>query len=107
MWLPPAHSQLDTWPATQACAPTGNQTGDPSVHRLALNLLSRTSRDKKKGNSDTAYYVDELEDVMLNKTSQSLTEIYSMILLTGCTQIIKIIELWVPGLGKGQMRGYY
>ena len=34
---------LGTWPATQACALTGNQTGDPLVHKLALNLLSHTT----------------------------------------------------------------
>ena len=27
-WLPLAHPQLRTWPATQACALTWNQTGD-------------------------------------------------------------------------------
>ena len=31
-------------PATQACALTGNQTGDLSVCRLALNPLSHTSQ---------------------------------------------------------------
>ena len=31
-------------PATQACALTGNQTGDPLVHRPGLNLLSYTSQ---------------------------------------------------------------
>ena len=35
---------LGTWPATQACALTGNQTDDPLVHRLALNPLSHTSQ---------------------------------------------------------------
>ena len=30
--------------ATQACALTGNQTGDPLVHRSALNPLSCTSQ---------------------------------------------------------------
>ena len=29
-----------TWPATQACALTGNRTNDPLVHRLALSPLS-------------------------------------------------------------------
>ena len=42
-WLPLACHQLGTWPATQACALTGNQTSDPLVHRLALNPLSHTS----------------------------------------------------------------
>ena len=35
-----------TWPATQACALTGNGTNDPLVHRLALNPLSHTSQGK-------------------------------------------------------------
>ena len=33
-----------TWPATQACALTGNGTGDPLVHGLGLNPLSHTSQ---------------------------------------------------------------
>ena len=33
-----------TWPATQACALTGNWTSDPLVHRPALNPLSHTSQ---------------------------------------------------------------
>ena len=32
-------------PATQACALTGNRTGDLSVHRSAVNPLSHTSQD--------------------------------------------------------------
>ena len=43
-WLPLAHPQLGTWPATWACAPTGNQTSDALVPRLALNPLSHTSQ---------------------------------------------------------------
>ena len=33
---------LGTWPTTQACALTGNRTGDPLVRRLTLNPLSHT-----------------------------------------------------------------
>ena len=33
VWLPRVHSQLGTWPATQACALTGNRTGDTLLHR--------------------------------------------------------------------------
>ena len=33
-----------TWPTTQACFLTGNQTGDPLVHRPALSPLSHTSQ---------------------------------------------------------------
>ena len=43
-WLPLTCPQLGTWPATQACALTGNRTSDLSVCRLALNPLSHTSQ---------------------------------------------------------------
>ena len=42
MWLPLMRPLLGTWPATQACALSGNQTGDPLITRLALNPLSHT-----------------------------------------------------------------
>ena len=35
---------LGTWPATQACALTGNQTSNPLVQRPVLNPLSYTSQ---------------------------------------------------------------
>ena len=35
--------QPETWPTIQACALTGNQTGDLSTHRPVLNALSHTS----------------------------------------------------------------
>ena len=38
---------LGTWPATQACALTGNRTGDPLVCRLPLKPLSHTSQGEK------------------------------------------------------------
>ena len=44
VWLPLSLLQLETWPATQAPALTGNRTGDPLVHRTALNPLSHTSQ---------------------------------------------------------------
>ena len=44
MWLPPAHPQLGTWPTTQACALTRNQTSDPLVLRPELNPLNHTSQ---------------------------------------------------------------
>ena len=45
VWLPLIHPLLGTWPTTQDCALTGNQTGDPLVLRPALNPLSHTSQD--------------------------------------------------------------
>ena len=35
---------LGTWPATQACALTGNRTSGPLVHRSALSPLGHTSQ---------------------------------------------------------------
>ena len=42
--LPLMCSLLGTWPATQACALTGNRTSDPLVHRPVLNPLSQASQ---------------------------------------------------------------
>ena len=42
-WVVASHAP-PTWPTTQACAPTGNQTDNPLVHRLAPNPLSHTSQ---------------------------------------------------------------
>ena len=39
VWLPLTCPQLGTWPATQACALTGNQTGDPLVCWPTCNPL--------------------------------------------------------------------
>ena len=47
VWLPFTHPLLGTWPATQACALTGNQTSDPVVYRPVLNPLSYTSQGTK------------------------------------------------------------
>ena len=44
VWLPLTHPLLGTWPTTQAHPLTGNPTGNPFVHRLALNPLSHTSQ---------------------------------------------------------------
>ena len=43
-WLSLAHPHLGTWPTTQACTLTGNQTHDLSIHRPVLNPLSHTSQ---------------------------------------------------------------
>ena len=43
VWLPLSCPLLETWPATQARALTGNRTRDPLVCRLALSPLSHTN----------------------------------------------------------------
>ena len=45
--LPLTPPQLGTWPTTQACALTGNQTSNLLVHRPVLNPLSHTSQGNK------------------------------------------------------------
>ena len=47
MWLPLTCPLLGTWPATQACALTGNRTSNTLVCRPALNPLSHTSQGSK------------------------------------------------------------
>ena len=44
VWLPLVCPLLGTWPVTQACALTGNRTGDPLVRRPAFNPLTDTSQ---------------------------------------------------------------
>ena len=46
VWLPLVHPQLGSWPATQACALTGNRTSNPLVQETALNPLSHTSQGR-------------------------------------------------------------
>nr|XP_053772906.1 uncharacterized protein LOC112296351 [Desmodus rotundus] len=49
VWLPLACPPPGTWPATQACALTGNQTSVLLVRRPALSPLSHTSQREGKG----------------------------------------------------------
>ena len=44
VWLPLAHPLLGIWPATQACALTGNQTGNALVHRPTLSPVTYTNQ---------------------------------------------------------------
>ena len=44
--LPVLCPPLGSWPETQACAPTGNRTCGPLVHRLALSPQSHTSQGR-------------------------------------------------------------
>ena len=43
VWFPLARPLLRTWPATQACALTGNRTGSPLLRSSMLSPLSHTS----------------------------------------------------------------
>ena len=50
MSLPLTCLHLGTWPAAQACALTGIQTGNPLVCRPVLNPLSHTSQGHSQYN---------------------------------------------------------
>ena len=52
VWLSLEHPLLGTWPATQACALTGNRTGDPLIQSPALSPLSHTNQ----GNSHNSLF---------------------------------------------------
>ena len=59
VWLSLCDPPLQTWPATQACALTRNQTGDPLVCRPVLNPLSHTSLVKGSTFNDKVNYSSE------------------------------------------------
>ena len=63
MWLPLERPPLGTWPATQACALTGNWTSNPLVCRPALNPLSHTSQGY-------------IQDFKILKTTSDMTPFY-------------------------------
>ena len=47
VWLSLVHPQLGTWPATQACALTGNRTGDP----FALQSGAQSTQPHQPGHN--------------------------------------------------------
>ena len=47
VWLPLLRPLLGTWPATQACAPSGNRTLHPWLRRPGLNPLSHSSQGRE------------------------------------------------------------
>ena len=55
VWLPLVRPQVVTWPATQACALTKNQTSDPLGCGPALNPLSRTSQGSGSPNISSTH----------------------------------------------------
>ena len=63
VWLPSERPQLETWPTTQACVPTGNQTSDPLVHSPVLNPLSHSNQ----GSRDEVMMVVMMEFEIRNK----------------------------------------
>ena len=71
VWLPLMHPQLGTWPATQACALTGNRTSDPLLLRLVLNPLNHTCQ----GQSFLFVTPVEISQIFLNYQQRTLLEV--------------------------------
>ena len=46
VWFPHVHLLLETWPATQICALTGDRTSNTLISRLVLSPLSHISQGK-------------------------------------------------------------
>ena len=67
---------VETWPATQACALTGNRTGNPLIHRLALIPLNRTSQ----GSSGVFELSISLKHLALQFKSQTTFPAFSLVL---------------------------
>ena len=88
VWLPLTHHLLGSWPATQACALTGNQTGDLLVRRPALNSLSHTSQGIL-----VLYFNVVLPDVFTSLTLSSLA--YPWFLQLPCGRIVLKPHFWV------------
>ena len=61
--------QLGTWPVTQACVLTTNQTGDLQVHGPALNPLSHTSQGCSGSKTDSCQRVGRLGGKVKGLTS--------------------------------------
>ena len=68
----PACPQPETWPANQACALTGNWTGDLFVDRPMLNMLSHTSQGPK----DNVAFRKKVEPTLLQPTEPHWPGLY-------------------------------
>ena len=74
--LPLEHPLLGAWSATQACALTGNETGNPWVCRLAFNPLSHTNHQESFEGGGYVYYLDY---------NAGITGVYTYSNLSNCT----------------------
>ena len=87
VWLPLAHPQLGTWRATQACALTGDQTGDPSVSRSVLNPLSQPSQGVfhiLNGDKATEHFKGPLTEQLTKAAAVITTSHRSRVILSPC-----------------------
>ena len=79
--LPIVHPLLGTWPATQACALTGNQNINALVHRLPLSPLSHTSQGKYTY-SLIRSFISRI--IFFRPTQISTQKVYAIILVDYC-----------------------
>ena len=101
-----AGSQLGTWPATQACALTGNRTGNPLVCRL-----SHTSRDlldifNSTSNGEGRPYATTWRPLCLARMTPTLCRFPGCYLISLCSgpsisqAPTRLSSLWVSPSGS-------
>ena len=84
--LPLPHPQVGTWPTTQECALTGNQTNHLLVLRPVLNPLSHTSQGNKTNFKTKAIVRDkERYCIMIKGTIQQ--------------EDITLVNIYAPNIG--------
>ena len=95
VWLPLTCHLLGTWPTTQACALTGNQTRDLLVHRSALNPLNHTSRGCfiKKSFINYAITIIPFFPPLFLSALHSFSHQQSLSLFSSCPWVIHISSL--------------
>ena len=83
VWLPLAHPQPETRPATQVCALIGIWSGDPLVHRLALNPPSHTSQGWNLYN-----FISQCHPINSIKVKKKLNQIFAL-----CQTKLHVLQL--------------
>ena len=79
MWLSLTRPILGTWPATQACALTGNRTSNPLVCRPVLNPLGHTSQGPVFIFIDAATLLSNYQHLQLTSEAGALTQVDALL----------------------------
>ena len=98
VWLPLPYSLLESWPATQTCALTGNWTSDPLVHRPAFSPLSHTSQGGSKISKACSCLGVLLVDVQLPQNYLLKRICFIVLLLLLCQRLLTMLHGSISGL---------
>ena len=89
-WLSLTHPPLGTWPATQACALTGNWTGDLLFHRLAVNPRSHTSQSRPRGFPTKIHNWLNMTSLQINNDNNNNSHYFILCIAWGLENIAKL-----------------